>query len=83
MLYGLFHIDLDNLTLCLLHHTLPGLLQASGNKLQLLTDPRGQALAKLTVMCLVVVYRMRQMQKGLYNDVSCMLHTPDVELFFY
>ena len=57
-------MDLENLTLSLLHHTVPGLLQAAGSKLTMLTDPRGQMLAKLCAMCLVVLHRMRTMQKG-------------------
>lgn len=64
LLYSLFHMDLETITLCLLLHTLPNLLQSTGPNVRLLTDPRGSSLAKLCVMCLAVLHTMRQQPKG-------------------
>jgi len=61
---AVFHMDLESLTLSLLHRTIPSLLHADAPcKLALLTDPRGSALAKLAVMCLTTVHKMRTLQK--------------------
>ena len=60
LVYALFHMSLPELTLALLHHTVPTLLQGSSPRLHMLTDPRGRYLAKLCAMCLAAVHRARQ-----------------------
>lgn len=64
LVYALFHMSLPELTLALLHHTVPMLLQGSSPRLHLLTDPRGRYLAKLCAMCLAALYRSRQKQNA-------------------
>lgn len=54
LLRAILHIDIEQTTLALLYHTIPQYLHCK-NKRELLTDPRGAALAKLTVGCLFVV----------------------------
>lgn len=65
LLYSIFHIDLENLVLLLFHHTLPSILQADDSKLSLLTYPRGRYLAKLCIMSLVAVHKLKQSDKGI------------------
>lgn len=67
LLYSIFHIDLENLALLLFHHTLPAILQADDSKLSLLTDPRGRYLAKLCIMSLVAVHKMKQSDRSTYG----------------
>lgn len=54
LLRAIFHIDIEQTTLSLLQHVIPQYLQCKTNR-EMLTDPRGTALAKLTVACLFVV----------------------------
>ncbi|GAB1599287.1 mediator of RNA polymerase II transcription subunit 24-like isoform X5 [Argonauta hians] len=50
--FALCHMDLENITLSLLLHTLPNIL-SSPHKMHMLENPRGAVLAKLCVMCIV------------------------------
>lgn len=50
--FALCHMDLENITLSLLIHTLPNILR-SPHKMHMLINPRGSILAKLCVMCIV------------------------------
>ena len=76
LIFGLFKIDLELLTLALLHDTVPAVLQApslmppaeGGSGCKMLTDPRGRALAKLCVMLLVSLNVARKSTPGEYND---------------
>lgn len=54
LLRAIFHIDIEQTTLSLLQHVIPQYLQCKTNR-EMLTDPRGTALAKLTVGCLFIV----------------------------
>ncbi|XP_021357333.1 mediator of RNA polymerase II transcription subunit 24-like isoform X3 [Mizuhopecten yessoensis] len=58
LLFAVFHLDLEHITLSLLLHTVPKLLQ-SADKQQLLTDPRGYILAKACVLCIVAAQTAR------------------------
>ncbi|XP_064613745.1 mediator of RNA polymerase II transcription subunit 24-like isoform X2 [Liolophura sinensis] len=62
MAFSAFHIDLEPLTLSLLLHTLPTLLQSS-HRIHLLIDPRGYTLAKLCVMCISSAYTAKTAHK--------------------
>ncbi len=64
LLFALFHLDLENFTLSLIHHVVPALLQLPTSHLTLIMDPKGQVLASLCVMCLCTLHRMKQIQKG-------------------
>ena len=57
---ALFNMDLESLVLSLILHTIPALLQATGSRMQLLTDPKGAALAQLTVMALMLLHKHSQ-----------------------
>ncbi|CAI9716342.1 Hypothetical predicted protein [Octopus vulgaris] len=50
--FALCHMDLENISLSLLLHTLPNIL-SSRHKMHMLVNPRGAMLAKLCVMCIV------------------------------
>ena len=50
LLRALFHIDIEQTTSALLQHVVPQYLQSKGK--EMLTDPRGTALAKLLIGCL-------------------------------
>ncbi|XP_064648525.1 mediator of RNA polymerase II transcription subunit 24-like [Lineus longissimus] len=65
MVYGLFYMDIEQLTLCLITNTIPRLLQGSEYKMLVLIDPRGKALAQLVVMCITVSHQMKQYSKDL------------------
>ncbi len=54
LLRAILHIDIEQTTLALLHCVIPQYLQCQ-TKRELLTDPRGNALARLTVGCLFIV----------------------------
>ncbi|CAH1788223.1 unnamed protein product [Owenia fusiformis] len=61
LIYSLFHLDLEPLTLSFLHDVVPNLLQGSvWQKSQPLVDPRGEALAKLCVMCITACHNQIQ-----------------------
>lgn len=67
LLFAVFHLDLENITLSLLLHTVPRLLQ-SAEKQHLLTDPRGYILAKACVLCIVATQTARTVAgKGWYT----------------
>ena len=59
LMKALFHIDIEQTTLALLNHVIPQYLQCKKNR-EKLTDPRGSALAKLTVGKLVYISRCRK-----------------------
>ena len=63
LVFALFHMDLEHITLSLLFHTLPRLLQTTRYH-SLLTDPRGNTLAKLSVMILVSAQNSKNAEKG-------------------
>lgn len=54
LLLAIFYVDIEQCTLALLLHVIPGYLQYR-NKRERLTDPHGTALAKLTVGCIYIV----------------------------
>ncbi|XP_022343431.2 mediator of RNA polymerase II transcription subunit 24-like isoform X1 [Crassostrea virginica] len=62
LVFALFHMDLEHITLSLLFHTLPRLLQTTRYH-SLLTDPRGNTLAKLSVMILVSAQNSKNAEK--------------------
>ncbi|XP_048736976.1 mediator of RNA polymerase II transcription subunit 24-like isoform X2 [Ostrea edulis] len=62
LVYAIFHMDLEHITLSLLFHTLPRLLQTTHYH-TLLTDPRGSTLAKLSVMVLVSAQNSKNSEK--------------------
>jgi hypothetical protein len=66
LVYSLFHLDLEGLTLDLVHHVIPQFLQLPNGHLKSIMDPRGRALARLTIMCLSVCHRVKTItQKGI------------------
>ncbi|KAL3832581.1 hypothetical protein ACJMK2_024214 [Sinanodonta woodiana] len=62
LVYAITHIDPEHMTLSLLIHTVPLLLQ-SAEKQHLLTDPRGYTLAKLCVLCITSAQTAKVTQK--------------------
>ncbi|XP_061198259.1 mediator of RNA polymerase II transcription subunit 24-like isoform X2 [Saccostrea echinata] len=62
LVYAIFHMDLEHITLSLLFHTLPRFLQTTHYH-PLLTDPRGNILAKLSVMVLVSAQNSKNAEK--------------------
>lgn len=66
LVFAIFHMDLEHITLSLLFHTLPRLLQTTGYN-NLLSDPRGNTLAKLSVMILVSAQNSKNAEKGEVN----------------
>lgn len=66
LVFAIFHMDLEHITLSLLFHTLPRLLQTTGYH-NLLSDPRGNTLAKLSVMILVSAQNSKNAEKGEEN----------------
>ncbi|KAL5007754.1 hypothetical protein ScPMuIL_016560 [Solemya velum] len=62
--FAVFHMDLVHLTLSLLLHFVPSVLQAV-HQLHLLTDPRGYIFAKLCVTCIIAAQKGRTAQKEL------------------
>lgn len=62
LVFAIFHMDLEHITLSLLFHTLPRLLQTTGYH-NLLSDPRGNTLAKLSVMILVSAQNSKNAEK--------------------
>lgn len=67
LVYAIFHMDLEHITLSLLFHTLPRLLQTTHYH-TLLTDPRGSTLAKLSVMVLVSAQNSKNSEKGQFDN---------------
>ncbi len=51
LVFSIFHMDLEHMTLSLLLHTLPRILHTK-TRLHLMIDPRGYTLAKLCVLCI-------------------------------
>ena len=63
MLYSVFYMDLEQLTLSLILHSVPMFLQ-SEQYMNILTDPKGLILAKMCVMCLTAAQSARTAEKG-------------------
>nr|XP_020031934.1 mediator of RNA polymerase II transcription subunit 24 isoform X3 [Castor canadensis] len=76
LLYSIFCLDMQQVTLVLLGHILPGLLTDS-SKWQNLMDPPGTALAKLAVWCALSSYSSH---KGQASSRQKKRHREDIEL---
>ncbi|XP_042529640.1 mediator of RNA polymerase II transcription subunit 24 isoform X2 [Dipodomys merriami] len=75
LLYSIFCLDMQQVTLVLLGHILPGLLTDSA-KWQNLMDPPGTALAKLAVWCALSSYSSH---KGQASSRQKKRHREDIE----
>ncbi|XP_073901763.1 mediator of RNA polymerase II transcription subunit 24 isoform X2 [Castor canadensis] len=75
LLYSIFCLDMQQVTLVLLGHILPGLLTDS-SKWQNLMDPPGTALAKLAVWCALSSYSSH---KGQASSRQKKRHREDIE----
>ncbi|XP_074117520.1 mediator of RNA polymerase II transcription subunit 24 isoform X2 [Sminthopsis crassicaudata] len=75
LLYSIFCLDMQQVTLVLLGHILPGLLTDSA-KWQSLMDPPGTALAKLAVWCALSSYSTH---KGQASSRQKKRHREDIE----
>ncbi|XP_045155638.1 mediator of RNA polymerase II transcription subunit 24 isoform X2 [Echinops telfairi] len=75
LLYSIFCLDMQQLTLVLLGHILPGLLTDS-SKWHSLMDPPGTALAKLAVWCALSSYSSH---KGQASSRQKKRHREDIE----
>ncbi|ESO96217.1 hypothetical protein LOTGIDRAFT_239364 [Lottia gigantea] len=69
LVFALFHMDLENLTLSLLVKTLPSILH-SADRTHLMIDPRGYTLARLAVLCITASNVNRGGQKEPYVRVG-------------
>ncbi|XP_073428700.1 mediator of RNA polymerase II transcription subunit 24 isoform X2 [Dendrobates tinctorius] len=76
LLYAIFCLDMQQLTLTLLGHVLPSLLTDS-SKWNTLMDPPGRALAKLSVWCAMTSYSTHN--KGLPSPRQRKRHREDIE----
>ena len=76
---ALFHLDIQGLTLDLVHHVVPQILQLPDSHLKKIVDPRGKALTRLAVMCLSVCHRVKTLTEkgnlGIYPRISLRLST--------
>jgi mediator of RNA polymerase II transcription subunit 24 len=63
ILFAIFQIDIEQCTLSLLVHCLPGLLQ-SEKRSTLLIEPRGSSLARFVAMCMFSALQSRHGAKG-------------------
>uniref|UniRef100_G1NZY3 Mediator of RNA polymerase II transcription subunit 24 n=1 Tax=Myotis lucifugus TaxID=59463 RepID=G1NZY3_MYOLU len=75
LLYSIFYLDMQQVTLVLLGHILPGLLTDS-SKWHSLMDPPGTALAKLAVWCALSSYSSH---KGQASSHQKKRHREDIE----
>nr|XP_045014835.1 mediator of RNA polymerase II transcription subunit 24 isoform X4 [Jaculus jaculus] len=75
LLYSIFCLDMQQVTLVLLGHILPGLLTDS-SKWHTLMDPPGTALAKLAVWCALSSYSSH---KGQASSRQKKRHREDIE----
>uniref|UniRef100_A0A8C2W2P8 Mediator of RNA polymerase II transcription subunit 24 n=1 Tax=Chinchilla lanigera TaxID=34839 RepID=A0A8C2W2P8_CHILA len=75
LLYSIFCLDMQQVTLVLLGHIVPGLLTDSA-KWQSLMDPPGTALAKLAVWCALSSYSSH---KGQASSRQKKRHREDIE----
>ncbi|XP_011381350.1 mediator of RNA polymerase II transcription subunit 24 isoform X4 [Pteropus medius] len=78
LLYSIFCLDMQQVTLVLLGHILPGLLTDS-SKWHSLMDPPGTALAKLAVWCALSSYSSH---KGQASSRQKKRHREDIEDYF-
>ncbi|XP_063210624.1 mediator of RNA polymerase II transcription subunit 24 isoform X4 [Chroicocephalus ridibundus] len=76
LLYAIFCLDMQQLTLTLLGHILPNLLTDS-SKWHTLMDPPGKALAKLSVWCALSSYSSHN--KGQASTRQKKRHREDIE----
>uniref|UniRef100_A0A8C5RPS1 Mediator of RNA polymerase II transcription subunit 24 n=1 Tax=Laticauda laticaudata TaxID=8630 RepID=A0A8C5RPS1_LATLA len=76
LLYSIFCLDMQQLTLTLLGHILPNLLTDS-SKWHMLMDPPGKALAKLSVWCASSSYSSHN--KGQVSPWQRKRHREDIE----
>uniref|UniRef100_A0A8D2Q5F3 Mediator of RNA polymerase II transcription subunit 24 n=1 Tax=Varanus komodoensis TaxID=61221 RepID=A0A8D2Q5F3_VARKO len=76
LLYSIFCLDMQQLTLTLLGHILPNLLTDS-SKWHMLMDPPGKALAKLSVWCASSSYSSHN--KGQVSAWQRKRHREDIE----
>ncbi|XP_063815828.1 mediator of RNA polymerase II transcription subunit 24 isoform X1 [Pseudophryne corroboree] len=76
LLYAIFCLDMQQLTLTLLGHVLPSLLTDSA-KWHTLMDPPGRALAKLSVWCAMTSYSIHN--KGQPSPRQRKRHREDIE----
>ncbi|XP_070584225.1 mediator of RNA polymerase II transcription subunit 24 isoform X2 [Erythrolamprus reginae] len=76
LLYSIFCLDMQQLTLTLLGHILPNLLTDS-SKWHVLMDPPGKALAKLSVWCASSSYSSHN--KGQVSPWQRKRHREDIE----
>ncbi|XP_072269793.1 mediator of RNA polymerase II transcription subunit 24 [Pyxicephalus adspersus] len=76
LLYAIFCLDMQQLTLTLLGHVLPSLLTDSA-KWHTLMDPPGRALAKLSVWCAMTSYSTQN--KGQPSPRQRKRHREDIE----
>uniref|UniRef100_A0A8C3CVR1 Mediator of RNA polymerase II transcription subunit 24 n=1 Tax=Cairina moschata TaxID=8855 RepID=A0A8C3CVR1_CAIMO len=76
LLYAIFCLDMQQLTLTLLGHILPNLLTDS-SKWHTLMDPPGKALAKLSVWCALSSYSSHN--KGQASSRQKKRHREDIE----
>ncbi|XP_053554150.1 mediator of RNA polymerase II transcription subunit 24 isoform X1 [Bombina bombina] len=76
LLYAIFCLDMQQLTLTLLGHVLPALLTDSA-KWHVLMDPPGRALAKLSVWCAMTSYSTHN--KGQPSPRQRKRHREDIE----
>ncbi|XP_075033204.1 mediator of RNA polymerase II transcription subunit 24 isoform X3 [Mixophyes fleayi] len=76
LLYAIFSLDMQQLTLTLLGHVLPSLLTDSA-KWHTLMDPPGRALAKLSVWCAMTSYSIHN--KGQPSPRQRKRHREDIE----
>ncbi|KAG9474117.1 hypothetical protein GDO78_004427 [Eleutherodactylus coqui] len=76
LLYAIFCLDMQQLTLTLLGHVLPSLLTDS-SKWHTLIDPPGRALAKLSVWCAMTSYSTHN--KGQPSPRQRKRHREDIE----
>ncbi|XP_048416722.1 mediator of RNA polymerase II transcription subunit 24 [Stegostoma tigrinum] len=76
LLHSVFCLDMQQITLSLLGHILPGLLTNS-LKWQMLMDPPGQALAKLSVWCALSAHSSHN--KGQATAKQRKRHREDIE----
>ncbi|XP_063421837.1 mediator of RNA polymerase II transcription subunit 24-like isoform X2 [Mytilus trossulus] len=68
IVYAIFYMDLEPLTLSLILHTIPKFLQSSQHT-NLLTDPRGYILAKLCVMCITSAQTAKTAEKDIMSHL--------------
>ncbi|XP_076094612.1 mediator of RNA polymerase II transcription subunit 24-like isoform X1 [Mytilus galloprovincialis] len=68
IVYAIFYMDLEPLTLSLILHTIPKFLQTSQHT-NLLTDPRGYILAKLCVMCITSAQTAKTAEKDIMSHL--------------